>query len=1026
MIDRTSDLTWFFNTFVPAPQGGFALMNPPGHENKYVRKGEPLTVDHIRGAFNGETRRTRAGGDWRVIACSYGCIPQTPGKTPQAKNIAFDIDHGGEAAVAALLSICAQYGVWAFGQLSESPTHHGGHVWILGEDWQPASLLHDIGKRLALAANVEAEIYPTNADMRLPLMTHLRAPGGAHRFPLLFPGGEIVDAGDPWAALAKLHAQARFTTPNQLTELLDHLPSLPIGGGMQPRHRSKVTPSNLDSVIGWFNSNYPLHTLLEDAGAQFKHADQRLVCCPFHDDHSPSLAIWRHEGNDKMVCHCFSQGSNCPAARGAYLDAFDLFCLTHHLTPSDAVKRLVDEHGLGQKRAFVIEQTAPPPPTGPDALARHQRVIAQARGRLVNELVNAGTQRGQVTVIRATPGLGKTHAAAELANRLQGHGATVAIVAPTLAVAENEWLPRLKNGYVLRSKIDLCTCHDKAFLAACVKFGFSYPKCTDPNCPYATQAKTAFGKVTVFQHAHLALSEFSGVDVIIIDESPLNALLPEHNVTYGMLSGFVTRHPEDAAAPLCRALMAAAGDLPETLTDTRGEALIAAVEKHLDGWTLDDALTRARRSRFNVTQPTPPESVEKMSPQFLAGLIAALTDNRAAFSYGKSAQINGWAYSWHERRVAAQAAYDSLFRPAVVVLDGSANEEVSRRLYEPWPTRFVDIDCPLSPLVEVTQITCTHSTRRVAQEQRKLTDLAESVAVVCAQMGVQLDGGITYQAATDTLQRVLGGEWLHYGGQRGANDLAGANALAVVCSPTAPPAALERRALALWPDVDCTWHKAGAALYDAADPRLQAMNRLTAYEELRQSVYRARPVTATAPMHLLVFTPWDLAPIGLAPNHVITALPHGNSSEAKRAVEQYRAGFSHAENPELQPFGRFQLGIIYRPELPPPFENASRVAVQERNGSHSKTNMATPPLPAPIEQPAPVLAPPAPPYAPAVGDVLTKHGKKIMVNRLADGKVCFEVYDLGVREGEFSLPVDSFTAQVVGSRPKIERQGVPL
>ena len=70
--------------------------------------------------------------------------------------------------------------------------------------------------------------------------------------------------------------------------------------------------------------------------------------------------------------------------------------------------------------------------------------------------------------------------------------------------------------------------------------------------------------------------------------------------------------------------------------------------------------------------------------------------------------------------------------------------------------------------------------------------------------------------------------------------------------------------------------------------------------------------------------------------------------------------------------------------------------------------------------------PPAPSYAPAVGDVLTQHGKKILVNRLVDRRVIFEVYDLGVREGEFSLPVDRFTAQVVGSRPRVERQGVAL
>ena len=74
----------------------------------------------------------------------------------------------------------------------------------------------------------------------------------------------------------------------------------------------------------------------------------------------------------------------------------------------------------------------------------------------------------------------------------------------------------------------------------------------------------------------------------------------------------------------------------------------------------------------------------------------------------------------------------------------------------------------------------------------------------------------------------------------------------------------------------------------------------------------------------------------------------------------------------------------------------------------------------------PDLAPPAPFYRPTEGDVLTAYEKKVLINRLADGRVVFEVYDLGVREGEFSLPVANFAAQVLTSRPRVERQGVPL
>lgn len=943
---------WFLDTFVADCERGYALMNPVGHANKYTRRNERITLGMVRGAFNSETRRTRAGDIWQTVPYAYATTPQTTSKPPLARTIALDIDTGGRLALLRVLTVCNNYGISAFAQESESATHIGGHVRILTDELLPASMLHEIGQRLALAAQVEAEIYPTNADLRLPLMPNLRAPGGPRRFPLIFQNGEIVDTRDPWAALATLRTQIRTVTTAQITKLLEELPSLLIGGGKRrPRHRSDVNGQSPSSIINWFNDSHDIYSRLETDGATFKSENQRVICCPYHDDKSPSLAIWRHQDSDKFVCHCFSKNSNCPAARGAYLDAFNLYCLHNNLLAGDAVKRLVEDHQLGRKRETTVVENPSAIQLADvtlDALAAHQQLIAKARYRLIDELVTATTQRGKITVIRASMGLGKTHAAAELANRLQAEGKAVAVFAPTLDVAQNEWLPRLKSGFVWRSKIDTCTCRDKRYLEWCLRFGYKIPTCISLDCPYARQAQQAFGKVVIYQHAHLALADFPQFDILIVDESPLAALLPEKYLTNGTLAGFTKRYPNDPAAPLVQALHDAALELPQTMQDVRGQTLITEIEKHLPGMTLAEAVSRARTSIHNTLAPQPPPTEIGMMHQFLAGLIDVIGTAPEALSFGRSSAANNkHCYVWHNRATLSEKTRSALLPPAILVLDGSADEMISRKLYEPWPVHFVDISCPVSPLVEITQITCTASTRHVVKEDRLIGNLADSVAVACAQVGVKLDGGITYMAAVDILQERLGGAWLHYGAQRGSNELANASAVAIVASPTTPPAALERKSLALWPDIACGWYKAGATgLYNAQDSRLQAMNQLHAMEELRQSAYRARPLTADKPMHLLIFTPWGLDTIGLQPNRTITELAHGSSTEAKNAVEKYQtiAGNCLADPQPTATFG--QIPIVYKYyEDVPTIGNDEKVAVEQPPPLPAKEGPAVRPIP---------------------------------------------------------------------------------
>jgi len=56
---RATLVDWYMATFIPDPARGYALMNPPGNEDKYIRRSTPITRYTLIGSFNGETRRTR-------------------------------------------------------------------------------------------------------------------------------------------------------------------------------------------------------------------------------------------------------------------------------------------------------------------------------------------------------------------------------------------------------------------------------------------------------------------------------------------------------------------------------------------------------------------------------------------------------------------------------------------------------------------------------------------------------------------------------------------------------------------------------------------------------------------------------------------------------------------------------------------------------------------------------------------------------------------------------------------------------
>lgn len=199
-------LQWYMRQFVPDPARGYALMNPEGAKNKYVTHKDPLTPELLVKALDAQPRRLNINGVKRAFPISIAVTPTRPDGTACAAII--DVDYGGHGAVTHVLDVCAEHGLWAFAQLSTSQDHDGGHVYLPVMEPIDSAFLHDLGARITHAANVQGDIYPDGTRvLRLPFMTHLRAPGGPRRFPLLLQGGLYIDVATPSLALIELRRQ---------------------------------------------------------------------------------------------------------------------------------------------------------------------------------------------------------------------------------------------------------------------------------------------------------------------------------------------------------------------------------------------------------------------------------------------------------------------------------------------------------------------------------------------------------------------------------------------------------------------------------------------------------------------------------------------------------------------------------------------------------------------------------------------------------------------------------------------------
>lgn len=883
-MDNIELATWFLDSLTPA-RTPFGEMNPPGHEGKYITRHANLTPTLIVMAWDGKKRYpSDPANKGKRLPTLYSFAARLRTKDGVALCAALDVDDGGAQAAGRVLTVCAEYGLWAFASLSQSQEHDGAHVWIPCDRPTSADMLLGMARRIQAHAQVKGEVWPTKTALRLPIMPHLWAPGGPRIFPLLTQDGELIQ-GDAWSMAARLRDIWRPNDPAAVWEADRRLPCLSVAKPAL-RHKSQIKPTDTQKVIDWYVANISLEEALADVGLTLD-GRRGAYLCPFHDDHNPSMGILTHPSGHQ-VARCFVP--TCPAHKP--YDSFNIFCHVHEIDAHQAVYRIAQEYGIGRKRELQVEtHEADPEPARP--LDAHLADLAKSRQDLEAAIADAATRRGHVTLIRTEPGVGKTSAAIKRANADHAAGKTVCIIVPNHEHGRREWAEKLTAPYVWQPRNALCECYSRAQLKAWGELGYAAPRCTSPDCPYQTQREAAKGKQVIFQYPHLTLHDgdlLADADLVIIDETPAGALVEANSCTVNELRAL----GDKGGAVLSQALVKVANAHYHQFV--AGLDLVKALRRHIP--ELEQAVAEAQA--HYKPHPPAPAGIEGLPARAFYGELLAALAHDLTLTEGKgnpllawTRQGDEWRYVWRIRRRMLKKAIGTLTPPAVLVLDGSADEVLYRRLLTPWPVDLVEITAPVSPVVRIVQAPTATYTRFTFTDPARVDSAARQVALVCNQFDCTLDGIIAYKSVAARLGELLGGDTsLHYGNQRGRNGLETARNLAVIASPTAPPDEMFLEACAIFADdtpIDPASERQAVATYRYADDRLARVVSQHTTEELRQAIHRARVVSRTEPTTVFVFSPWPLAPLGLPVTDTVKELPYGNSQATHDALAAYQA-----------------------------------------------------------------------------------------------------------------------------------------
>lgn len=530
----------------------------------------------------------------------------------------------------------------------------------------------------------------------------------------------------------------------------------------------------------------------------------------------------------------------------------------------------------------------------------------------------------QILLVRAAPGVGKSYAAAETAERLACAGRRVLYAGPRHAFFQDmqavagdpalwyEWLPRqlgdsetgqpqtcgytaqitnwLYKGY---RALDFCS-------GVC---GWDYVR----RCPYHLQKRIKL-PIIYGQHAHVALAHPLKFDVVIGDESPIAAFLYEWTIP----AERITPQGLDPTQPLTPILHKLAG--------------LAVIGERLSGPALLDRLGGAREvleacELFQLDvqavalapQLHRAEDAERADYFHLPALVALLQrESRAALQNPDQAGL-------FTRRVNGRDPQTGNTYPHRVILSGKGNLLLLLRhaVNAQLPAHIIWLDATgdrhlfetvFRRPVEVVEATPAFQGRvyqvydRSNGKSTVLDAQGESKAQPLKQLKAQIEviakryqrpAVITFQGLAEQV-----GEWAgaHFYAARGTNQFQDCDAIIIAGTPQAPRTGLERMArMVFWERMapfQTSWSTAVRA-YAYTDPQdgqgrgypvsgfwgdgdLQAVLWSVREAEIIQAAHRGRPVLRPVDIWLLTNLPLpELPPDRLLSIQELLAAPAG-------------------------------------------------------------------------------------------------------------------------------------------------------
>jgi hypothetical protein len=353
-----------------------AQMQPAGSTAKYLKRHHPLTdaalIAHLTG--NETFAAPLIGSD---------------GFT---REVALDIDAGGEGAIRTGLTVAAELGFTAYGIVCSGGDdgHNGGHIRIPLSDVAAPERARLLAEQIRAALLQRAglpdntiEMYPTRKGLRLPLGVHTWT---GKRGVLVLQDGRTInlDSGGILTLEMALDLIESITPTNP-----DALPpsSLPTPDNRPTRSRTALQRQDGDNPIQTYIHTTNLADWLITIGARVAYQTSQgglLFHCPCphhkHQDEKPSLELQpakslRH-GRYVLIGHAPS----CTFATepGRIINAFDAYCRWEQLSTKEAIKQLYGQTtGLPAPRPRVPQpqrrKKSAEEKTAEDEL-RHKRV----------------------------------------------------------------------------------------------------------------------------------------------------------------------------------------------------------------------------------------------------------------------------------------------------------------------------------------------------------------------------------------------------------------------------------------------------------------------------------------------------------------------------------------------------------------------------------------------------------------------------------------------------------------------------